>query len=92
MTAIVAAAASPLTWLVAPMSSLTAVRDPLVPTGMLWVTPADDLGHAEREQLLVGVDDLVVTGGEGPGREDGVREGDEEHRQGREHERAEVCA
>ena len=40
MTAIIAAAASPLTWLVAPMSSLTAVRDPLVPTGMPWVTPA----------------------------------------------------
>src|SRR6478609_9696073 len=41
MTTIVPAAASPLTWLVAPMSSLTAVRDPLVPTGMLWVTPAE---------------------------------------------------
>ena len=39
MAAIIAAAASPLTWLVAPMSSLTAVRDPLVPTGMPWVTP-----------------------------------------------------
>ena len=41
MTAIVAAAASPLTWLVAPMSSLTAVRDPLVPTGMPCVKPAE---------------------------------------------------
>ena len=41
MTAIVPAAARPLTWLVAPMSSLTAVRDPLVPTGMLCVTPAE---------------------------------------------------
>ena len=41
MTAIVPAATSPLTWLVAPMSSLTAVRDPLVPTGMLCVTPAE---------------------------------------------------
>src|SRR6478735_12106437 len=40
MVAMVPAATSPLTWLVAPMSSLTAVRDPLVPTGMPWVTPA----------------------------------------------------
>jgi hypothetical protein len=38
MTPIIAAAVSPLTWLVAPMSSLTAVRDPMVPTGMPWVT------------------------------------------------------
>ena len=41
MAAIVAAAATPLTWLVARMSSLTAVRDPLVPTGIPWVTPAE---------------------------------------------------
>ena len=40
ITAIVAAAVSPLTWLVAPISSLTAVRDPLAPTGIPWVTPA----------------------------------------------------
>ena len=40
MTAMVPAEAIPLTWLVAPMSSLTAVREPLVPTGMPWETPA----------------------------------------------------
>jgi hypothetical protein len=40
MTAIIAAAERPLTWLVAPMSSFTAVREPLVPTGMPWVKPA----------------------------------------------------
>ncbi len=68
----------PLTWLVAPMSSLTAVRDPLVPTGMPWVTPDGDLGDPEREQLLVGVDDLVVAGGEGAGGEDRVGEANEE--------------
>ena len=45
MTAMVAAAASPLTWLVAPMSSLTAVRDPLAPTGMPWVNPAATLAN-----------------------------------------------
>ena len=43
----VAAAASPLTWLVAPMSSLTAVRDPLVPTGMAWVNPAATLANPD---------------------------------------------
>ena len=41
MTAIAAAAVSPLTWLVALMSSLTAVGDPLVPIGMPCVTPAE---------------------------------------------------
>ena len=86
MAAIVAAAASPLTWLVAPMSSLTAVRDPLVPTGMPWRDARGDLGDAEREQLLVGVDDLVVAGGEGARGEDGVGERDEEDGQGREDE------
>ena len=51
-----------------------------------------DLGDAEREQLLVGVDDLVVAGGEGAGREDRVGERDEEHGQGGDDERAEVRA
>ncbi len=40
MTATVAAATSPATWLRAPMLSLTAVRDPLAPSGKPWVTPA----------------------------------------------------
>ena len=34
------AATSPLTWLVAPMLRFTPVRDPAVPTGIPWVTPA----------------------------------------------------
>ena len=33
-------ATSPLTWLVAPMLRFTAVREPVVPTGMPCVTPA----------------------------------------------------
>ena len=40
MTAIVPAATSPETWLVA-IWSLTAVRDPLVLTGMACVSPAE---------------------------------------------------
>ena len=34
------AATSPLTWLVAPMLRFTPVREPAVPTGIPWVTPA----------------------------------------------------
>lgn len=92
MAAIVAAAATPLTWLVARMSSLTAVRDPLVPTWMPFGDARGDLGDTEREQLLVGVDDLVVAGGEGAGREDGVGERHDEDGQGCDDERAEVRA
>ncbi|MCZ7628022.1 MAG: hypothetical protein M5U19_02520 [Microthrixaceae bacterium] len=69
MTAIIAAATSPLTWLVAPMSSFTADREPLVPTGMPLVNPDAIWGEAERQELLVGVDGFVVTGSEGAGGE-----------------------
>ena len=34
------AASRPAIWLRAPMLSLTAVREPLAPTGRPWVTPA----------------------------------------------------
>ena len=34
------AAISPAIWLRAPMPSLTAVREPLAPTGIPWLTPA----------------------------------------------------
>ena len=92
MTAIVAAAAKP-----ADLARRTHVvvdrgARPARPDRDALRDAGRDLGHAEREQLLVGVDDLVVAGGEGAGREDGVGERDEEDGQGGDDERAEVCA
>ncbi len=40
ITAIAAKLTRPLTWLVAFIESLTAVREPLVPIGMAWEKPA----------------------------------------------------
>jgi hypothetical protein len=53
---------------------LTAVRDPLAPTGRPWVRPAAKAGPAHRHELLADADVLVVAAGERASGEDLVGE------------------
>ena len=55
-----AAASSPAIWVRAPIASLTAVRDPLAPTGSPGVSPAAAFAAPMASELLADVDVLVV--------------------------------
>ena len=72
------------------MSSLTAVRDPLVPTGIPPVAPEAICAKPVAGQLLVRVHHLVPASSEGSSGEDGVGEGDQEDGHRCRQERAQV--
>ena len=52
------AATTPVTWVREPAASATGVRDELLESGKPWKSPVDEVGRAEREELLVLVDAL----------------------------------
>ena len=53
---------TPVTWLLAPACSATAVRDPLVEMAKPWKNPAAMFDGAHADHLLVRVD-LVASAG-----------------------------
>ena len=60
ISAIATAPTSPVTCVLAPACSATAVREPLVLTGKPWNSPARDVGGADADHLLVAVDLLAA--------------------------------
>ena len=55
-----AAATSPVTWLLPPTESFTAVRESAPLTAKPRRSPRADVGHAERDELLVRIDVVAI--------------------------------
>ena len=81
----------PVTWLLAPDCSATAVREPLVDTAKPWKKPGGEVGGADADHLLVGLDLVAAPRREGRRRGDGVGQGDERDADRRDQERPDVA-
>ena len=81
----------PVTWLLAPDCSATAVRELLVDTAKALEEAGGDVGGAHADHLLVGVDLVAAPGGEARRRGDGVGERDERDADGGDEQRADVA-
>ena len=75
ITMITTAPVTPVSWVLAPDRSATAVRDPLVLTGNPWNKPGGQVRHADPDHLAVAVDLLPGAGGERRRRGDRVGQG-----------------
>ena len=66
----------------APADSFSELAERLVDTGMPWKSAGAGVGHALRHRLLVDVDAVAVPGGECAGVAGGLREADQQQREG----------
>ena len=80
-----------MSWVFAPDCSATAVREPLVETAKPWKQPGGDVGGADADHLLVGLDLVAAAGREARRGGDGVGERDQRDADGRDEQRADVA-
>ena len=71
----------------APADSLSELAERLVDTGIPWKTPGADVRHPLGDRLLVDVDPVTVSRGERAGVAGGLREPDQQQRDGRDDDR-----
>ena len=66
----------------APADSFSELADRLVETGIPWNDAGADVGHALRQRLLVDIDPVAMAGSEGARVARGLREADQQQRDG----------
>ncbi len=82
---------SPVSWLLAPDCSATAVREPLVDTAKPWKNPGGQVGGPDADHLLVRVDLVATASREARRRRDRVGQRDQRDADRRRQQRTDIA-
>ena len=76
---------TPVSWVLAPAASATGVRELLLLIGKPWNRPAVEVGHAQPDHFLIGIDVVAGAHAVGPRQHAGVGERYQRHRAAAQH-------